>query len=162
MSCLAPRPGAGGPSGRSASPRRSAGSADHRRLPSAPYIARAAWPGVSANKELVTKISTADRSAIGPLLADNIEWIEWADGVPPTGAVTRGKAAYLRNYGEDELRTEITRLVEEDNVVVAEGIVRVAKKDGRSFVVRFCNIFEIEHGQLRRKSSFGALLKPPA
>lgn len=117
---------------------------------------------MSANKELVTKISTADRSTIGPLLADNIEWIEWADGVPPTGAITQGKTAYLQNYGDDELRTEITRLVEENNVVVAEGIVRVAKKDGRSFLVRFCNIFEIEHGRLRRKSSFGALLKPPA
>jgi uncharacterized protein len=115
---------------------------------------------VSPNKKVVeASVSGADRSKLAPLLADDIEWIEWADGVPLSGARTQGKDAFIQNYGDDELRTEITRMTEENNIVVAEGITNVHKKGGQTFTVRFCNIFELENGKIRRKSSFGALLK---
>jgi uncharacterized protein len=113
---------------------------------------------MSPNKKIIeAHLAATDRSKAAEYLADDVEWVEWADGVPPTGARTRGKAAFLQNYGDDELRTDITRLTEEDNVVVVEGIARVHKKDGRAFAVRFCNIFELENGKIQRKSSFGAL-----
>ncbi len=118
---------------------------------------------VSPNKKLVeTYLATLDKSQLGPLLADDVEWVEWVDGVPALGAVTRGKAAVIGNYGDDELRSDVSRLTEEGNVVVAEGTVHVTKKDGRTFHVRFCDIFELENGRIRRKSSFGALIKDPA
>jgi uncharacterized protein len=117
---------------------------------------------VSANKKLIESyLTTTDRSKRAPLLADDVEWIEWGDGVPATGVITRGKEAYLKNYGDDELRGEIHRLTEEGDVVVAEGTAHVTKKDGSSLSVRFVDIFEMGNGKIKRKSSFGALIKNP-
>ncbi len=116
--------------------------------------------GMSPNKTLIeTYLTTQDRSKIAPLLTDDVEWIEWGDGVPASGVRTRGKAAYIANSGDDELTSHITRMTEENNVVVAEGTVRVQKKDGRTLAVQFCNIFEVENGKINRLNSFGALLK---
>ena len=114
---------------------------------------------MSANKKLVESLDSRDPSVLASLLADDVEWVEWADGVPPSGAVTRGKEAFTRNYGDDELTGHITRMIEEGNVVVAEGTVRVKKKDGRTFHVQYCNIYELKDGKVKRKSSYGALLK---
>jgi uncharacterized protein len=116
--------------------------------------------GMSPNKKIIeTYLATADRSRMAPLLADDVEWVEWGDGVPASGVITRGKEAYLKNYGDDELRGELHRLTEEGNVVVAEGTAHVTKKDGSSLSVRFVDIFELENGKIKRKSSFGALIK---
>ena len=118
---------------------------------------------MSPNKKLVeTHLTSTDRSKLAPLLADDVEWIEWGDGVPASGVITRGKEAYLKNYGDDELRGEVHRLTEENNVVVAEGTAHVTKKDGSSLSVRYVNIFELENGKIKRKSSFGALVKGSA
>ena len=117
---------------------------------------------MSANKKLVEAVAAADKSTLGPLLADDVEWVEWADGVPATGALTRGRDACLQNYGNDQLRTEITRMTEENNVVVAEGTVHVHRPDGKDLTVRFCNIYELEAGRVKRKTSFGALVQEPA
>ncbi|MGA7923749.1 MAG: hypothetical protein WCA77_07225 [Thermoplasmata archaeon] len=68
---------------------------------------------MSPNKKLIeTYLATTDKSKRGPLLADNVEWVEWVDGVPASGAITRGREAYLKNYGDDELRGEVHRLTE--------------------------------------------------
>lgn len=118
---------------------------------------------VSPNKKLIeTYLTTTDKSKLGPLLADDVEWVEWGDGVPASGVITRGKEAHLRNYGDDELRGEVHRLTEENNVVVAEGTAHVTKKDGSSLSVRYVDIFELENGKIKRKSSFGALIKDSA
>jgi uncharacterized protein len=117
---------------------------------------------MSANKKVIESyFAGTDRSKVASLLADDIEWVEWADGVPPSGVITRGKTAYIQNFGTDELRAEISRMTEEGNVVVAEGTVHVHKKEGRDLAVQFVDIFELEHGKIKRKSSFGALLKEP-
>jgi uncharacterized protein len=118
---------------------------------------------VSPNKKLVESyLATTDKSKLGPLLADDVEWVEWGNGVPASGAITRGKEAYIQNYGDDPIRDEVHRLTEENNVVVVEGTAHVTKKDGHSDSVRFVDIFEIEHGKIKRKSSFGALIKGSA
>lgn len=118
---------------------------------------------MSSNKRVIEAYMARTATAeIAHLLADDVEWVEWGDGVPATGARTTGKAAFLANFGEDELRTDLTRMTEEGNVVVAEGTCHVRKKDGSRLAVRFCNIFEMESGKIKRLSSFGALLKGPA
>lgn len=115
---------------------------------------------VGANKKLIEEImSTTDRTKLGQFLSDDVEWVEWADGVPPSGAVTRGKAAFLQNYGDDTLRSEVHRVTEENNVVVVEGVAHVTKKDGRTLRVQFCDIFELENRKIKRKSSYGALIQ---
>lgn len=118
---------------------------------------------MSANKRLVEKyLMTTDKLRLGELLANDVEWVEWADGVAASGAVTRGKEAHIKNYGDDELRNEIHRLTEEGNVVVAEGTAHVTKRDGARLSVRYVDIFEVKDGKVKRKSSFGALIKEPA
>ena len=118
---------------------------------------------MSSNKKLIeTYLATTDKSKLAPLLADDVEWVEWADGVPTSGAITRGKDAHLKNYGDDELRSEIHRLIEEGDVVIAEGTAHVTKKDGSTLLVRYVNIFELDRGKIKRKSSFGALIQGSA
>lgn len=118
---------------------------------------------MSVNKKLIeTYFATPDRSKVGELLTDAVEWVEWADGVPATGVRQRGKMAYLANSGDDEHHTNISRWVEEGNTVVAEGTTRVTKRDGRVFHVQFVDIFELESGKIMRKTSYGALLKDPS
>ncbi|MGI0079797.1 MAG: nuclear transport factor 2 family protein [Nitrososphaerales archaeon] len=115
---------------------------------------------MSPNKKLIEAyFATTDRSKLAPLLSEDVEWVEWVDGVPPSGSRLRGKAAYIQNSGDDELQTEITRMTEENNVVVAEGTVHVHKKDGKNLTVQFCDIFELENGKIKRLNSFGALIK---
>lgn len=118
---------------------------------------------MSPNKKLIEAyMDCTDRSKVAPLLSDDVEWVEWADGVPASGVRTRGKAAFIQNFGDDELRTQITRMTEENNVVVAEGTVRVHKKEGTIVTVQFCDIFELENGKVKRLSSFGAMVKDSA
>jgi uncharacterized protein len=117
----------------------------------------------SPNKKLIESyLAATDKSTLGALLADDVEWVERVDGVPASGSVTRGKEAHMRNFGDDELRGEIHQLTEENNVVVAEGTAHVTKKDGGSLSVRYVDIFEVEHGRIKRKQSFGALIKGSA
>lgn len=117
-------------------------------------------PTVSANKDLVRKhLTRADRSQLALDLTEDVEWVEWAEGVPPTGVVTKGRAAYVANSGDDELRTTVQRMIEEDNIVVVEGVARVTKKDGRTFNVQFVDIFEMISGKIKRKTSYGFLTK---
>ncbi len=114
------------------------------------------------NKQIVREFLNRDPSTVAALVADDMEWVEWGDGVPPSGVVHRGTAGISENIGDDTLRNEITRMTEEGDVVVAEGICHVTKTDGRSLKVRFCNIFELKNGRVRRQDSFGALLQDPA
>lgn len=116
----------------------------------------------SPNKQAVETYLSAGRSKSTALMTDDVEWVEWVDGVPATGSVTRGKAAVAGNPGADVLRNEITRLTEEGNVVVAEGICHVTHPDGSTRNVRFCNIFELQQGKVRRQDSFGAVIQEPA
>jgi uncharacterized protein len=118
---------------------------------------------VGANRKLVeTYMAITDKSKLGPLLADDVEWVEWVDGVPRSGAIQRGKAAFIGNYGDDKLTSDIKRITEEGDVVVVEGTAHVRKKDGQQLSVQFVDIFNIEHGKIKRKESFGALLKDSA
>ena len=118
---------------------------------------------MSENKKLIeTYLATKDKSKLGPLLADDVEWVEWGDGVPASGVITRGKEAFIKNYGDAELRSELHRLTEENGVVVAEGTAHVTQKHGQKLSVEYVNIFEIEKGKIKKKSSFGALIKNAA
>ena len=48
----------------------------------------------------------------------------------------------------------ITRLVEEQDVVVAEGTVRGQKKDGTTFNVAMCDVFEMSETKIKRVVSY--------
>lgn len=47
-------------------------------------------------------------------------------------------------------------------MVVVEGVAHVTKKDCKKFDVEYCNIFELENGKIKRKSSNAALTEGSA
>lgn len=110
---------------------------------------------MSANKKVVEDFFASTGTDYGRLLADDVELIEWAEGVPDTGVRTLGKAAFLENRGKREYETRVGRMTEEHGVVVAEGTARGAKKEGGFWRVQFCDVFEIENGKVKRLTSFG-------
>ena len=117
---------------------------------------------LSSNKTLVASYYASKATDYARLLADNVVLIDWDIGAPLMGAITRGKAAYVRNRGNREFESEIIRMTEEDNVVVVEGFARGRKKEGGSWTVHFCDVYEIENGKFKRISTHGVDLKGPA
>lgn len=116
---------------------------------------------MSVNRELVERyLALQDLVKLGDLLTDDAEWIEWGDGVPSTGVRSQGKVAYLANFEGRKLAARVTRLTEEGDRVVAEGTVQVPKKEGGEFTVRFIDIFELDHGKVRRLTSMSAVPLP--
>jgi ketosteroid isomerase-like protein len=48
----------------------------------------------------------------------------------------------------------LVRLIEENDVVVAEGAVRARKKDGGLLDAVFCDVFTMEAGRIRRLTTY--------
>jgi len=120
---------------------------------------------MSANKDLVRqyydRFGRLDRPAVLSLLADDVEWIEW--GSPDGPARHRGTAEFAKNMndppGPGGLQIEVHRLTEEGPVVLAECTVRVPLDQGRFLTVHAWDVFEIEHGKVRRLTAVTALDK---
>lgn len=53
-------------------------------------------------------------------------------------------------------------MTEENNVVIAEGTVRSARKDGGLLNAMFCDVFEMENTQIKRLITYLAELKDQA
>lgn len=94
----------------------------------------------------------SDHAAILDCLTDDVEWLipGWFHG--------HGKAdfdAEIENpafTGSPEIA--ISRLVEEGDVVVAEGRVRSTRADGGRLDALFCDVFELAGGKIRRIVSY--------
>ena len=54
---------------------------------------------------------------------------------------------------------DVTRLVEEDDVVVAQGAVRSARRDGGLLDAVFCDVFVMRGGKIRHLTSYLMELK---
>jgi ketosteroid isomerase-like protein len=116
---------------------------------------------MSPNKQVVesyqSSLGNLDWDAVSLCLADDVERVEWADGFPTSGVPTRGKAAVLKDMeAPRKFQIEATRMTEENNVVVAECVVRVPLDDGGSFVGRALSVYELENGKITRMTSFVA------
>jgi uncharacterized protein len=121
---------------------------------------------MSPNKKVIEKyfdsLSKMDRPALLSCLTDDVERVEWADGFPNSGVPVRGRAAFNQSIGDPpggNLQIETTRRTEENNIVVAESIVRVPMKEGGFLTLQACNIFELENGKIKRVNSFTAEVK---
>lgn len=116
---------------------------------------------VTPNKKVVetyqTSLGNLDWDAVAGCLADDVERVEWADGFPTSGVPVRGKAAVVKDLeAPREFQIQATRLTEENDVVVAECVVRVPLEGGGQFVGQCCAVYELENGKIRRMSSFVA------
>lgn len=114
---------------------------------------------MSSNKQVIESYFASKGTEYGRLLADDVELVEWGDGVPATGVRTQGNAAFIENRGQRKYPVQIVRMTEENNVVIVEGTARGPKKEGGFWRVQFCDIFELESGKVKRLSSFGAEVK---
>jgi uncharacterized protein len=128
------------------------------------FILRSPDPVVmTPNKKVVESFLDAlgrmDRSALLSCLAEDVERVEWANGFPQSGVPVRGRNAVIQNLdrpADVTLRTEMARMTEENNVVVAEGTVRVTKKESTPMTIKFLDVFEFESGKVKRLDSFTA------
>jgi len=93
-----------------------------------------------------------DHATILSCLTDDIEWF-----IPGAFRVT-GKAAFDKEIENDAFvgspTIKVTRMVEEKDVVIAEGGVRATKKDGDALNLLFCDVFEMQGAKIKRLTSY--------
>lgn len=93
-----------------------------------------------------------DHAEILSCLTDDVEW------EIPGMFHSQGKAAFDKEIENDAFVGSpdilVTRMIEEDDVVVAEGSVRTQKRDGRGVHLRFCDVFLMEAGKIKRLTSY--------
>ena len=107
---------------------------------------------MSPNKQTVEKyidgFNKSDHAQILSCLTDDIEWIM------PGGFHLHGKEAFDKEI-ENEAFTgspfvTVTRMTEENDVVIAEGTVRAAWKNGGVLNAVFCDVFEMRNARIKR------------
>jgi ketosteroid isomerase-like protein len=101
---------------------------------------------------------TSDHGLVLSCLTDDVEW------VIPGAFHAVGKDAFDREIENEAFvgspTITITRLVEEDDVVVAEGDVRAARADGGALHAVFCDVFLMRDARIRRLTSYLAEIRP--
>lgn len=116
---------------------------------------------MSQNKKTVEKYMDAfgrtDHEEILSCLTDDAEW------VIPGAFHLVGKEAFDREIENHAFvgppTITVTRLVEEDDVVVAEGTVTTARRSGGRLNLVFCDVFEMEHSRIKKLTSYLVELK---
>lgn len=111
---------------------------------------------MSQNKQTVQKYMDAftrtDHAEILSCLADDVEWV-----IPGMFHIT-GKDAFDKEIENDAFvgtpAISVTRMIEEDDVVVAEGSVRAAKREGGFLNAVFCDVFVMHGAKIRHLTSY--------
>ncbi len=115
-----------------------------------------AGPSTTENQETVDRymegFRRTDHEMILSCLTEDVEW-----HVPGAFQV-RGKEAFDgqiegEGFTGSPLIT-VTRTLEVDNVVVAEGFVRARRSDGIFLDLAMCDVFDMEGGKIRRLTSY--------
>ncbi len=93
-----------------------------------------------------------DHAAILSCLTDDVEW------VIPGAFHVRGKDAFDKEIENDAFlgspTITVTRMIEEQDVVVAEGTVRSARRDGGFLNAVFCDVFVMQDAKIRHLTSY--------
>jgi ketosteroid isomerase-like protein len=111
---------------------------------------------MSRNKQTLQRYMEAftrsDHAEILSCLTDDVEWV-----VPGIFHLT-GKAAFDKEIENDAFvgspAIEVTRMTEEGGIVVAEGTVRSARRDGGLLNAVFCDVFEMQDAKIRHITSY--------
>lgn len=93
-----------------------------------------------------------DHEQILSCLTEDVEWLI------PGAFHVNGKAAFDREIENDQFTGNplitVSRMTEENDVVVAEGTVRAQKKDGTFIDLAMCDVFEMRGGKIKRLVSY--------
>lgn len=111
---------------------------------------------MTENKRVIEKymdgFNKSDHAQVLSCLTDDVVW-----DMPGFFHLT-GKAAFDKEIENPNfvgrLAIVVTRLVEEGDVVVAEGTVRAGKRAGGELNAVFCDVFEMKGGRIRRLVSY--------
>jgi uncharacterized protein len=111
---------------------------------------------MSKNKQTVQQYMDAfnktDHAAILSCLTDDVEW------VLPGVFRLKGKEAFDKEVANPAFVgrpvIKVTRMIEEGDIVVAEGTVRTQKKDGPVLNLVFCDVFEMRDGKIKKLISY--------
>jgi len=111
---------------------------------------------MTPNKQTVQKYMDAftrsDHAEVLACLTDDVEWL-----IPGLFHVA-GKRAFDEQIENDAFvgspTIDVTRLIEEQDVVVAEGSVRSARKDGGMLNAVFCDVFVMRDAKIRHLTSY--------
>jgi uncharacterized protein len=111
---------------------------------------------MTANQRTVERYMDAfrrtDRAQILSCLTDDVRWL-----IPGVFDV-QGKDGFERHIVDDGFtgapEITVTRLVEADDVVIAEGSVRAPRTDGTVMSLVFCDVFEMRGGKIRTLTSY--------
>jgi len=111
---------------------------------------------MSENKYTVDKymdgFRRSDHVQILSCLTDDVEW------EIPGAFHVRGKEAFDKEIENEAFvgmpDITVTRLTEENDIVVAEGSVRAQKKDGQPLKLRFCDVFVMQAGKIKQLISY--------
>lgn len=95
---------------------------------------------------------TGDHEQILSCLTEDVEW--WIPGM----FRVHGRQAFDDQIENDAFVgrpvIDITRVIEENDVVMAEGTVRARRRDGTWLDLAICDVFELENGRIRRLVSY--------
>ena len=116
---------------------------------------------MSENKKTVERymdgFNKSDHDQILSCLTEDVEW------EMPGAFHLVGKDAFHKEIGNDAFvgspAITVTRMVEENDVVSAEGAVRVKKKDGGFLNAVFCDVFAMKNAKIKRLTSYLVELK---
>jgi uncharacterized protein len=111
---------------------------------------------MSENQRTVQRYMDAfgrtDRGEILACLTDDVEWLV------PGAFHAVGKAAFDREIENDAFvghpTIRVTRMIEEGDVVVAEGTVRSARRDGGTLNLVFCDVFVMRAAKICHLTSY--------
>ena len=95
---------------------------------------------------------TSDHEQILSCLTEDVEWDI------PGMFHSKGKAAFDKEIENEAFvgrpDISVSRVIEEGDVVVAEGAVRAQKRDGGALDLRFCDVFVMQAGKIKRLTSY--------
>ena len=103
---------------------------------------------------------TSDHALVLSCLTDDVEW-----EIPGAFHIA-GKPAFDQHIeneafvGDPEI--VVSRMTEEDDVVVAEGTVRIERKAGGFLSLAFCDVFVMNGGMIRKLTSYLVEREEPA
>lgn len=114
------------------------------------------FTGMSLNKKVVEEymqgFRESDHAKILSCLTDDIVWDI------PGHAYLKGKEQFDKEIENDAFEGKpiitITRLIEEDDMVVAEGAVQTKMKNGEVINLLFCDVFHFRDGKIKQLTSY--------
>jgi ketosteroid isomerase-like protein len=111
---------------------------------------------MTRNKQTVQKymdaFSKTDHAGVLSCLTDDVEWV-----VPGAFHIT-GRDAFDKEIENDAFvgspTIRVTRMTEEHDVVIAEGTVRSARREGGFLNAVFCDVFVMQDAKIKHVTSY--------